>query len=130
MRILSHVQTAALLRLAALALAATFIVGLPTGSASGASSAERGLHVSGNKLLDSKGRLVHFRGVNRSGTEYACIQGWGIFDGPNGAASVRPMAKWHVNAVRIPLNEQCWLGINGVKPQYGGASYRRAIVRT
>ena len=34
------------------------------------------------------------------------------------------MAKWHVNAVRIPLNEQCWLGINGVKPEYGGASYR------
>ena len=129
MRILSDVQPAALLRLAALALAATFIVGLPTGSASGASSAGRGLHVSGNKLLDSKGRLVHFRGVNRSGTEYACIQGWGIFDGPNGAASIRALAKWHVNAVRIPLNEQCWLGINGVKPQYGGARYRRAIVR-
>ena len=126
---MSVVQTAAILRLAALALAATFIVGLPTGSASGASSAGRGLHVSGNKLLDSKGRLVHFRGVNRSGTEYACIQGWGIFDGPNGAASVKAIAKWHVNAIRIPLNEQCWLGINGVKPQYGGSTYRRAIVK-
>ena len=83
----------------------------------------------GNKLLDSKGRKVHFRGVNRSGTEYACIQGWGIFDGPNGAKSIRAMAAWHVNAVRIPLNEQCWLGINGVKAAYGGASYRKAIVR-
>ena len=95
----------------------------------GASSAQRGLHVVGNKLLDAKGRNVHFRGVNRSGTEYACIQGWGIFDGPNGAKSIRAIAAWHVNAVRIPLNEQCWLGINGVKPAYGGASYRQAIVR-
>jgi endoglucanase len=88
----------------------------------------KGLHVVGNRLLDGKGRLVRFRGVNRSGTEYACIQGWGIFDGPNGAASVAAMASWHVNAVRIPLNETCWLGINGVKRSLGGAPYRRAIV--
>ena len=126
MSILSDVQTAAILRLAALALAAMFIL---TAGASGASSAGQGLHVSGNKLRDSKGRVVNVRGVNRSGTEYACIQGWGIFDGPNGATSVKAMAKWHVNSVRVPLNEQCWLGINGVKPQYGGANYRRAIVK-
>ena len=117
------------LRAAALALAATCIATLAAGSAVGAPSAQKGLHVVGNKLLDSKGRKVHFRGINRSGTEYACIQGWGIFDGPNGAKSVRAIASWHVNAVRIPLNEQCWLGINGVKPAYGGASYRQAIVR-
>jgi hypothetical protein len=129
MRILSDVQTAGVLRLAAIALAAAVIVSLPTGSASGASSAGRGLHVSGNKLRDAKGRVVHFRGVNRSGTEYACVQGWGIFDGPNGAASVKAMASWHANVVRIPLNEQCWLGINGVKAAYAGANYRRAIVR-
>ena len=116
-------------RAAALALAATCIATLAAGSAVGASSAQRGLHVVGNKLLDAKGRKVHFRGVNRSGTEYACIQGWGIFDGPNGAKSIRAIAAWHVNAVRIPLNEQCWLGINGVKAAYGGASYRKAIVR-
>lgn len=117
------------LRAAALALAATCIATLAAGSAVGASSAQKGLHVVGNKLLDAKGRTVHFRGVNRSGTEYACIQGWGIFDGPNGAKSVGAIASWHVNAIRIPLNEQCWLGINGVKPAYGGASYRHAIVR-
>jgi endoglucanase len=88
-----------------------------------------GLHVAGNRLVDRAGRVVSFHGVNRSGTEYACIQGWGIFDGPSDAASVRAIAAWHVNAVRIPLNEDCWLGINGVKPQYSGASYRDAIVR-
>jgi endoglucanase len=110
--------------LAALALC------LFAGSAPGAGGKTLpGLRVSGKRLLDARGKSVHLQGVNRSGTEYACIQGWGIFDGPNDAASVKAMAGWHVNVVRIPLNEICWLGINGVKPQLGGATYRRAIVR-
>jgi endoglucanase len=88
----------------------------------------KGLHVSGNRLLDGKGHYVQFHGVNRSGTEYACIQGWGVFDGPSDAKSVAAMATWHINAVRIPINEDCWLGINGVKPELAGATYRRAIV--
>ena len=37
------------------------------------------------------------------------------------------MAAWGINAVRIPLNEDCWLGINGVAPTVGGIAYRRAI---
>ena len=28
-------------------------------------------------------------------------------------ANVNAMTSWHINAVRIPLNEDCWLGING-----------------
>jgi hypothetical protein len=86
------------------------------------------LHVSGNHLT-AGGHAVQLRGVNRSGTEYACIQGWGLFDGPNSAASVSAIASWHVNFVRVLVNEDCWLGINGVKPGLGGATYRRAIVR-
>jgi hypothetical protein len=93
-----------------------------------AAATAAGLHVSGNRLLDPRGREVRFHGINRAGTEYACIQGWGIFDGPNTAASVRAMAAWHVNAVRIPINEDCWLGINGVPRSMAGARYRRAIV--
>jgi hypothetical protein len=89
----------------------------------------RGLHVVNAHLLDQRGRRVILRGVDRSGTEYACIQGWGIFDGPSGAASVRAIASWDANFVRVPLNEDCWLGINGVKRAYGGAAYRKAIVR-
>jgi len=87
------------------------------------------LHVSVNLLLDGGNRPVALHGVDRSGTEYACIQSWGLFDGPSDAASVAAMAAWHINFVRVPLNEDCWLGINGVKRAYGGANYRRAIVR-
>ena len=34
------------------------------------------------------------RGVNRSGTEYACVQGNGIFDGPVDQAAVTAMKSW------------------------------------
>ncbi|HEV2362127.1 MAG TPA: hypothetical protein VGS21_10535 [Acidimicrobiales bacterium] len=87
-----------------------------------------GIRVKGNELVDGTGTVVHLRGVNRSGTEYACIQGWGIFDGPSTAASVAAIATWHVNVVRVLLNEDCWLGINGVNPAYSGSNYRSAIV--
>jgi endoglucanase len=38
------------------------------------------------------------------------------------------MAAWKIDAVRIPLNEDCWLGINGAKTQFAGGNYRSAIV--
>ena len=85
------------------------------------------LHVSGASLLDAAGQVVQLRGVNYSGTEYACIQGWGIFDGPSDAASVQAILSWRTNAVRIPLNEDCWLAINGVASAYAGATYQQAI---
>lgn len=84
--------------------------------------------VRGNALVDARtGAWLRLGGVNRSGTEYACVQGWGIFDGPSSAASISAMAAWHVNTVRVPINEDCWLGINGVDPAYSGATYRQAI---
>jgi hypothetical protein len=90
-----------------------------------------GLHVSGNRILNGLGQVVYLHGVSRSGTEYACVENTGIFDGPGDEASIRVMAAWHINAVRVPLNEDCWLGINtrGINPHYVGAAYRRAIVR-
>jgi Carbohydrate binding domain/Cellulase (glycosyl hydrolase family 5) len=86
------------------------------------------LHVSGNQLIDASGTPVILRGVNRSGTEYACAQGWGIFDGPSDAASISAIASLGSNSVNIGLNEDCWLGINGVNPAYSGANYQNAIV--
>lgn len=86
------------------------------------------LHVEGNRLIDSAGNQVRLRGVDRSGSEFACAQGWGIFDGPSDSASVAAIASWHANAVRVPLNETCWLAINGVSPDYSGDTYRAAIV--
>jgi endoglucanase len=111
------------------AVAASLVAGLLAGTGpAAATTGLDGLRVSGNKLVDGHGRVVHLRGVNRSGTEYACVQGWGIFDGPATAASVAAIASWHVNIVRIPLNEDCWLGINRVPRAYSGANYRKAIV--
>ena len=66
-------------------------------------------------------------GVNRSGTEFLCVQGRGIFDGPSGRASVSAMKSWGINAVRIPLNEACWNGEPYVDPAYAGANYQSAI---
>jgi hypothetical protein len=55
------------------------------------------------------------------------MQGWGIIAGPTGWPAVAAMASWGINAVRIPLNEDCWLGINGVARRYGGPRYQKAI---
>ena len=92
-----------------------------------AGPAMTGLHVSGNQFVNGAGQTVRLLGVNRSGMEFACIQGWGIFDGPSDAASVAAIASWGGNTVRIPVNEDCWLGINGVSPAYGGANYQNAL---
>jgi len=85
------------------------------------------LHVSGNKLVNSHGRAVLLHGVNRSGTEFMCVQGHGIFDGPHDQASVSAMKAWGVNAVRVPLNEACWNGESYVNAAYSGANYQDAI---
>jgi hypothetical protein len=93
-----------------------------------ASSGLNGLHVSGNHIVDANGATILLHGVNYSGTEYACIQGWGIFDGPSDSASVKTIASWHSNIVHLGLNEDCILGINGVSAAYSGANYMNAIV--
>jgi endoglucanase len=106
---------------------------LPSPEAS-VSPAGLSLRVVGNHLVDASSKTVRLVGVNRSGTEFKCIQGgsagslgWGIFDGPIDLASVSAIASWHANTVRVPLNEDCWLGINGVNPSFSGAAYQAAI---
>jgi endoglucanase len=90
-----------------------------------------GIHVDGTQLLDGNGNPIQLHGVDRAGTEYACIQGWGIFDGPNVTnddAEAPLYQAWHANSVFIGLNEDCWLGINGVPAAYSGQNYIKAIV--
>ncbi len=88
-----------------------------------------GLHVSGNQLQNGSGENVRLLGVNRPGTEYKCVNNAGIFDGPSDAASVDAMASWHINAVRVPLNEDCWLWLNGAQSSPdAGTVYQQAII--
>jgi hypothetical protein len=88
-----------------------------------------GLHTSGNRIVDAGGHTVRLLGVDRSGTEYMCNSGNGnIFDGPHDDVAVAAIAAWHTNAVRVPLNEACWLGIpSTADPTTTGAAYQSAI---
>ena len=86
-----------------------------------------GLHVAGNQLVDRHGRQIRLLGVNRSGAEYACLRGHPPLAGPAGRRAIAAMKAWRINAVRVPLNEHCWLGINGAPAGYSRAHYRAAI---
>jgi endoglucanase len=91
------------------------------------------LHVSGNRLLTDTGATYRLLGTNRSGGEFACIQGNGMWDGPMDQASLNAMKTWRIRAVRVPLNEECWLGAGVVPagdiPAGGtqGAAYQQAV---
>jgi hypothetical protein len=104
-------------------------------AAPGIAGAAPDLRVRGNQLVDGPGagKAVQLRGVNRSGLEYACIQGWGFFDSPHpdridDPAMIAAMTSWKINAVRVPLNEDCWLGVNTPAGR-GGERYRRIVER-
>jgi len=88
----------------------------------------RGLHVVGSHIENGAGETIVLHGVNRSGTEYKCVQGGNaFFEGPVTDESVQAITTWpNVNTVRIPLNESCWLGINGPDALLS-ESYRTAI---
>ncbi len=96
-----------------------------------AASVATGLHVVGNQIEDGSGHVIVPRGANRMGTEYACraTGATSDFDGPVDQASVSAMLTWDINIVRVPLNEDCWLGING-EPANGktAAQYQTDIV--
>ncbi|MGI5230393.1 cellulose binding domain-containing protein [Actinoallomurus sp. CA-142502] len=111
---------------AAGASATSAAVHVTAGGGGGNTTAPK-LHVSGNHLVDAAGATVRLRGANRSGGEFMCVQGYGFWDGPVDDASIAAMAAWHITAVRIPLNEDCWLGLSDVDSRYGGAAYQSEV---
>lgn len=91
-----------------------------------------GIYVQGNKLVNGLGEEVILHGVNKMGSEYACIDGWGLFDGPIDQASINAMKTWNINAVRITMNSVCWNNgpqnqFNTYNAAYAGTNYKNAI---
>jgi hypothetical protein len=66
----------------------------------------------------SANQAVVLRGINVSGPEYECLTDV-VWDSSNLPASTTDyqavvngmINNWHANVVRIPLNEDCWLGV-------------------
>jgi len=88
--------------------------------------------VAKNQFVGKDGKKLVLRGFNHSGAEYSCIEGDGFFDTPDGEAPsekiVGAMREWgHANAVRVPLNEQCWLGLPAAPAAFAGEKYRAAV---
>ncbi|GCE19113.1 malectin domain-containing carbohydrate-binding protein [Dictyobacter kobayashii] len=114
-----------------LTLVATVFIGFISGSPSHvahAASPINGLHIAGNHILNSSGQVFVPHGVDRAGTEYICVNSSSVFDGPSDAASVAAIASWGVNTVRVPLNEDCWLGINGLPSGSSASNYQQQII--
>jgi hypothetical protein len=121
-------------RLAALAVA---VSALATAAPSMAAAPQP--RVTGNKLTDTAtGATFVPRGVNWPSFEYACFYGYG-YSNERSATSVGPddedaadIAAWHFNTVRIPLNQDCWLGDDGLPKSEPGVprtadGYRQAV---
>ncbi len=93
-------------------------------SASGAPT----IRVQGRRLVDGAGRTIQLRGVNRAAFESRCTyDDAGFADGPVDQASITAMRSWRINVVRLTLNEDCWLGVNGLPLGGDAAGYRRAV---
>lgn len=99
----------------------------------GASAAAPEPVVRGNEIVDAATSAVFVpHGVDFPGYEYACQQGWAYGEAgtePDEAGStVAAMAAWKINTVRLPLNEDCWLGRHGL-PAGGLTSggYRQSV---
>jgi hypothetical protein len=85
--------------------------------------------VAGRRLVNGAGRSVQLRGVNRAVFDSRCTyDASGIADGPTDQTSINAMLAWKINVVRVTLNEDCWLGINGLPLDGNAAGYRSAVL--
>jgi hypothetical protein len=99
------------------------------GGTSGGDLAKKALSVHGNQLVDGAGKPVRLLGINRAGTEYMCATAMvkSVFDGPTDDPNIDAMLAWHINTVRLPLNESCWLGLAGTDGDVGGDYYQTLV---
>ena len=87
------------------------------------------LRVQGRQLVNGAGQAIQLRGVNRAVFESRCLyDSTGVADGPVDQASVNAMLTWDIDVVRVTLNEDCWLGINGLPLGGNVAGYRAAVI--
>jgi hypothetical protein len=71
------------------------------------------ISIVGNHFVNGSGHKIRLLGVNHTSAEYGCVDGFGYDDGHFDNRDAAAIASWGANAVRIPLNEDCWLGLNG-----------------
>lgn len=90
------------------------------------------LRLSGNRLVQdvAGGGFSQHRGLNSIGALYACLGGWGIFDSPAaGPAYIATILNWSATIVRLPINQDCWLGASYLSNTTSGAPYQTAVVQ-
>jgi endoglucanase len=90
------------------------------------------IRIAGNHFVDGGGRQIRLLGVNRAQQMHWISEDGrcATFDEMNNDPNLPgAIAAWHANVVRLTLNEDCWLGINGVTVDTGGTPYQDAIRR-
>jgi hypothetical protein len=107
------------------------LISLIGGASGSAAQTPLAISISGNHFVNGPnrtGQKIQLRGVNVSSSEYACADNYGYDDGFYTDATAAAIAAWDANAVRIPLNEDCWLNVNlPAGDQYGGTGYQQEI---
>lgn len=114
------VLAAAVVLLAGASVAGVLLLRQPAEELAPRSTGAAHVVVEDNLLVDARsGREFVPRGVNWSSFEYACAQGWGMST-LDSLVAVDPrsyeaeaIARWGANTVRLPLNQDCWLGTRG-----------------
>lgn len=92
--------------------------------------------VDGSRIVDDRdGSVFVPRGVNWSSFEYACTQGWGystldrLGGSVAGVDEAKAIASWGANIVRLPVNQDCWLGTRGAPVSEAGTTRTAAEYR-
>jgi endoglucanase len=85
-----------------------------TAAISTAGASALSISVQGNRLVNAQGNTLQLRGANISGLESGIIYGGGTnywaSAGLRGRPDFTKLAAWKMNVVRLPLNEDSWLG--------------------